>query len=259
MKARNFFPAAPRLILMCAVFVAFASHSALAQNRDRRALTEQAYEAYQQGKYQEALELYQRAGLDIPETAGLEFNKGAAHSKLGDLQQALKRFEKATLTENPELASAAHFNQGNTYYQQQDFQHAVEQYKSSLRGNPADPNARYNLELALKKLREQQRQEQENQQEGDQEQEDKDQEKSQDKQEPQESQDKKDQKQQDSETKQTPDSSQSRPEQKPQKFNPYQMSKEDAERLLNALKDEELKHQKNKRIISTSVYHGKDW
>jgi hypothetical protein len=37
------------------------------------------------------------------------------------------------------------------------------------------------------------------------------------------------------------------------------MSKEDAERLLNALKDQELKYQKNKQMLSPRLYLGKDW
>ena len=222
---------------------------------DKKELTEKAYQAYMSGDFKMALDLYQLAGAEIPEAPGLEYNKGGAHYQLGDFEQALKTFEKAALTDNDELAAGAHYNSGNTYFQQQDFRGAVEQYKNALQRSPDDAEARRNLEIALRNLKEQQQQEQD--EDGEQnkdKQEDQQQDKQQDQQENQDKQDEQNQEQQ-----QKPDSSQSKPQQKPQKNNPNQMSKEDAERLLNALKDEERKHQKNKRMASTNTYNGKDW
>ena len=220
---------------------------------DKKELTEKAYQAYMSGDFKMALDLYHLAGAEIPEAPGLEYNKGGAHYQLGDFEQALKTFEKAALADNDELAAGAHYNSGNTYFQQRDFRGAVEQYKNALQRSPDDAEARRNLEIALRNLKEQQQQEQDKDQDKEK-QEDQQQDKQQDKQENQDKQDEQNQEQQ-----QKPDSSQSKPQQKPQKNNPNQMSKEDAERLLNALKDEERKHQKNKRMASTKTYNGKDW
>jgi tetratricopeptide (TPR) repeat protein len=48
-----------------------------------------------------------------------------------------------------ELRSDSWFNLGNTYFVQQQWEQAVEAYKEALRIDPSDAEAKYNLELAL--------------------------------------------------------------------------------------------------------------
>lgn len=243
------------LSVICAASAFPGTSVAASEKRD---LTDRAYQAYLKGDFKQSLELYRQAGAEIPEAAGLEYNKGTAHYQLGDFDQALKSFEKATLTDNQELAAGAHYNSGNTYFERQDFQHAVEQYKNALRKSPDDSEARRNLEIALRNLKEQEQKQDEDSEQDQDKQDDQQQDKQQNK---EDDQDKKEDQheQQNQESEPKPDSSQSPPEQKPSQSNPYQMSKEDAERLLNSLKDEERKHQKNKRMVSAKTYNGKAW
>ncbi len=53
---------------------------------------------------------------------------------------------------------------------------------------------------------------------------------------------------------------QNQSQQKPQQVDKNEMSKEDAERILNALKDDEKELQKDvRRMEGPAVYEGNDW
>jgi len=53
----------------------------------------------------------------------------------------------------PALRAAARYNQGNAFFRQNKWKEAVEAYKDSLRANPRDEDAKYNLGVALNTLR----------------------------------------------------------------------------------------------------------
>ncbi len=252
--------------------------SATAEEIDKKLISEQAYKAYQVGNYERALSLYNKIGEKMPApVAELEFNKGAVRYRMGEFEDAAKDFDNALTSENQATTQNSHFNLGNTYFQGQQYDKAVEQYKEALKLDPADTDSKYNLELALHQLQEQEKKSKDDQ---DQDQ-DKDQEKDKDKEKEKDEQDKKDQ--QDKQDKQDenkdqekqdeqknkddeknqesqPDSTQSQNQQNQKQPNdPQQMSKEDAERLLNSLNDEELKQQQRKILLSSYRYGGKKW
>jgi len=64
---------------------------------------------------------------------------------------------------SPEEKASAYYNLGNTYMKENKFQESIDAYKNSLRLNPNDPDAKYNLEYARKKLKEQQQNQDQNQ------------------------------------------------------------------------------------------------
>ncbi len=244
---------------------------------DKKVVSAEAYKAYQLGNYERALELYSKIGEQMPAPKPeLEFNKGAANYRLGSFEDALEDFDLAKTSEIKSVAENAHYNMGNTHFQSQKFDKAIEEYKEALKLDPTDTDAKYNLELALRELQKQeQEQKQDDQQDKDK---DKDKEENKEKQDKKDEQDKdkqdKDKQDQDKQDKkddqqkqddkqkqdQQPDSTQSKDQQdQQQQVQPQQMSKEDAERLLNSLKDEEMKQQKRKVLLSSYPYTGKKW
>lgn len=216
-------------------------------------LVKKGNQALQANENKKALEFYRQAETEIPESPELNYNLGGALHQEGNYEEAIERLQSALSTIDPQVEASAHYNLGNTYFRMQDYQRAISSYQDALNLNPDDMDAKYNLELARKMLKEQiQPKQQQNQQQQKQQQQQQDQQ-DQKKQDEQQNQDQQDQEQQDQQQQ-----NQQQQQQQPQQDK--KMSKEDAERILNALKDDEKDIQKKiKRETTSSGYSGKDW
>jgi Ca-activated chloride channel family protein len=141
-------------------------------------LNQTGNEAYVQQAYEDALADYQSAQNENPELAEPHYNAANALYRSGDYAGALEELEKAlTLAtggeEAPlEVAEAAHFNAGNSSYNTQELDAAIDAYRQALLMNPNDLDAKYNLELALQQQQEQQDQQQDQNQDENQDQQD---------------------------------------------------------------------------------------
>ncbi|MGQ0644686.1 MAG: VWA domain-containing protein [Elusimicrobiota bacterium] len=80
-----------------------------------------------------------------------EFNRGVKQYKKGDYSAAARSFQAARPGfADAERAARSAYNAGNASFRQERFSDAVEHYKQALRLNPADADAKHNLELARK-------------------------------------------------------------------------------------------------------------
>ena len=130
----------------------------LANNRGNEAFAEQDYDG--------ALLEYQAAQAENPERPELFYNSANVHYRNGDYQEARADIQQALLSADERLTQSGVFNQGNAYFQSQDFGNAIESYKEALRLDPNDLDAKYNLELGLQQLEEQPEEEDTLEQEG---------------------------------------------------------------------------------------------
>ena len=253
-------------------------------------------ELYSQGKYDEALQAYKNAQVENPKEANISYNIGNVFASQDKSDAAIKEYEK--VIGNPDaqsLEARTYFNRGNAYYgigldaeQNQDIENAIkhlqasaDSYLQSIRLNPNDEDAKFNYELAKKKLemlQQQQQQEEEQQQQQNNEQEkneqqeqkqdedkEKQQEQDQQKQEEQE-QDKQEQQEQkeQQEQQEKADKMNEQQQQPPQQQQPEErkMSKEDALRLLNAIEDQAQEQQLKellKQQFKGSLDMERDW
>ncbi len=240
--------------------------------------------AFSEKKYTEAFDFYKSAEKDLPNSSELEYNLAGALYQKNDFEQAIEKYQQALNTNDLNLEAQAHYNLANSYFQKGDYENAITSYQNSLMINPEDLDAKYNLELTRKMLKEQMKN-QENKQ--DQNQENKDKEKEKEKQEQQEGDqdqqgDQKDKQEQEGDQEQDQQQGdeekeadkekseaqkQKEAEQKKQEERKKQeaagkiMSKEDAERILNGIKDAEEDQQKKlkRKMINQSEYYGNDW
>lgn len=155
--------------------------------------------------------------------------------------QAANQFEVAAeTTTNHDTAQKAWHNYGNSKLMQKDFEAAISGYKKALRLNPRDEDTRYNLAFAQRELAKQQKDKK-----------DKDDKENKDK--------KDDKKEQDKKEKEDINNQNDKDKQEAQQ---PQMSKEEAERMLNALKNDEKKKQAERKIKGEPgqrVKVEKDW
>lgn len=113
-------------------------------------------EAYRIQDYDAAVAAFQQATFDKPDNPIALHNLGTALYKKGKYTDAAAAFQRSILKENFPNEAVVYYNLGNTQFQLRDLTAAIESYKSSLRLNPHDADAKHNLALALQLLREQQ-------------------------------------------------------------------------------------------------------
>ncbi|MEM1096258.1 MAG: tetratricopeptide repeat protein [Bacteroidota bacterium] len=219
---------------------------------------------YEQGDYEAAAAAYQ-AGLaalpadgDLAIRQGLYNNLGAALYRQGNYEDARKALDQAVgLAQSlPERARSA-YNAGNTAFQQEDLEGALGYYEETMLADPTNVDAKFNYEFVKRQLEEQQQdgdggQDQQNQDpqqqedgenndEQEQQQQD-DQQQEQDGEQNQQQQQDDQQQEQDGEQQPQPDDGEQgdqNQQQQPSQADPTKLSKEQAERILQALGNEE--------------------
>jgi Ca-activated chloride channel homolog len=105
------------------------------------------------GKADEALSAYDKAVAELPAEPGVHFDRGTALAALSRFDEAGEEFLRATEARDPALKSAAFYNLGNAFMKKEKYKEAIEAYKRALALDPKDERAKWNLEIALKKKR----------------------------------------------------------------------------------------------------------
>ena len=243
------------LILMVLLVVI----SAYGQNE--RKVIRDGVRAYEDGEYAKAEVQFRKAENINQESYEADFNTGAALYSQEKYEETVKQYESLLAQAgDAEKAAQIWHNIGNSLLEAQQYEPSIEAYKNSLRKDPADEDTRYNLAYAKQKLKEQQQQQQ-----------DQDQDKNQDKNQDQQEQDKdkendkeNDQQEQDkNEDQQEPEQEQDKNEdQQEQQPAPREISKEDAERMLKAIQQQEKDVKEKvdkKKAAAAKVKTEKDW
>ena len=214
----------------------FVTGVAAAQKVERD-LIRKGNRLYKDSVYVDAEVNYRKALEVNPQSTISMFNLGNALLRQNKLQEAMEQFASAAKIEKDKekLAQIFH-NIGVIFQSQKDYVKAIEVYKESLRNNPKDDETRYNLALAQKMLKDQQ----------------------------QNQQDKKDDNQKQEEQqqeKQQQENKQQQQQKEQQQQNEQNMSKENAEQLLNSVMQDEKDVQdkvKKQQVIQGSRLE-KDW
>ena len=242
------------------IFVIMISSLGIAQ--EEKIVLRRGNDSYHGGKPMEAANLYKKSLKEKQDYYKANFNLGDAYYKTAELiksgkiptpdkrmtpdsaanlvyDQAAEQFEVvAKSVSNADTIQKAWHNYGNSKLMQKNYEDAIFGYKKSLKLNPKDEDSRYNLAYAQKKLAEQQKNK-----------------KNRDDKKDKDKQDKKDEKQEKKENKKDQ-------EKEKQEQQQPQMSKEQAEKMLNALKNDEKKMQalrKKKGDPANKVKVEKDW
>ncbi len=203
--------------------------------------------------YKKALEQHADTSLVLYDLGNLMYQKG-------DFENAEKSYLGAFDPEaSPTLQSDALYNLGNSYFETQKFDKAVAAYTESLKRDPKDSDAKYNLELAKRMLQQQQQQKQQEQKENQNQEEKQEEQQQQQQQKPDSNQ--QEQKQEDQQPDQQQQQEQQQQEQQQQQMSDQPMNKEEAERLLNALLNNEQNTLKDVKKVKVAARkkREKDW
>lgn len=200
-------------------------------------------------EYAKAEEHYRKALDAAPANPNAAYNTGSAAYHQGHYDQAAEMFEKAVQqAKTPaERADALH-NLGNAFFKTGKYSEAVKAYENSLRNRPADPDTRWNLQMAKKKLQAEQQNQQQKQQQQPQNQ-------------PQQQQQDQQKQQQEQEQQQQQGQGKGQGQQQQQQKQAGKISPEEAKRLLEtAIEPEDRKNAKKYRQQPRARQQSeKDW
>jgi Ca-activated chloride channel family protein len=212
-----------------------------------KGLVHKGNELYQQQKYKEAEADYRKSVEKKDKNLEGNFNLGDALYKQKKFEDAGKQFDQLAATEkNKAVVAGAYHNLGNSLLQNKKLEESIEAYKKALLNNPKDEETRYNLAYAQEKLKQQQKKNKDNKNNKDQD---------------KKNQDKKDQDKK-NQDKNKDDKNKPNPDKKDQQDQPNKLSKQDAERMLDALNNNEKQTQdklKNKKLKGGKLNISKDW
>jgi tetratricopeptide (TPR) repeat protein len=114
--------------------------------------------AYRRGDYSRAVERYRAALAGRGVDPRLSYNLGTALLRLGEADLAHERLTESLDARSPELRARVFYNLGNALVGRgggedaEDLRAAIDAYRRSLLLNPTLEDARWNLELAWRRL-----------------------------------------------------------------------------------------------------------
>ena len=235
-------------LIISLLFLVICAH---AQNPNK--LIRQGNNAYADSSYTTAEKSYREALAGNQDAFNAAFNLADAIYKQENYSEASTLFQGliAKTKSKTEKAMAYH-NLGNSLLQEGKLEESIEAYKNALRNNPTDKDTKHNLAYA-QRMKQQQEQ---NKEEEEEKQEEKKEEQQQEEEQKQEEE--KEEQQEGNNQEQEPQE-----EQKPQKEqNPNQISKKEAEKMLDALQQQEKELQEDlqkKKAKGVKLKIEKDW
>ena len=201
-------------------------------------LLRQGNREFEKNEYKEAEKDYRKALELNKESLKGQFNLGTAVYKNNNFEESAKIYSNLAGNKlDRDTKSKVYHNLGNSFLQSKEYEKSIDAYKNALMNDPKNKDTKYNLEYAKMMLKKQQQQNKDNKDKKD---------------------DKKDQKDKQDQNKDQNKKS----EQQKQPQDQKKISKDDAERMLEALKNDEKKTmQKVKKQKAKVQVTGieKDW
>jgi len=204
-------------------------------------LLRQGNNLYDAGKFKDAEMKYRKAIELNRESSKGQFNLGTATYKEKNYDESSRIYsELAGKDLDKKTKAKIYHNLGNSLLESKQYDKSILAYKNALLNEPSDKETKYNLEYAKMMLQKQQQQQQQQKQKNNQ----------------KKDEEKKDKKDQQNDQNKNSDQNKNQPRDQ------RKISKEDAERMLEALKNNERKTmqkvEKQRAKVQTGVIE-KDW
>lgn len=154
-------------ILTLVTTLLLTSHGKLnAMEKDVASQVNSANQLLRDGKFQDAIERYRQAQENEQSSDTITYNLGVASFRSGDLAKASELFSQAALASDRKIAAESRYNLGNCLYTEalqlpssekplaiSKLKDAISHYRSSLRLDRNNSDARANIELANEMIR----------------------------------------------------------------------------------------------------------
>jgi Ca-activated chloride channel family protein len=109
---------------------------------------EKANSLYKKGDFEKAKEIYENAIKKDEKNDKIKFNLGNTYYRKREFEEAIKTYEEI---KDEKIKIKAMYNQANSYAMKNEIDKAIEMYKNIILKDPSNKDAKYNLELLLKR------------------------------------------------------------------------------------------------------------
>jgi tetratricopeptide (TPR) repeat protein len=210
--------------------------------QSKRSLNNDGVDLYSQKKYTDSEVKFKKGLEKDPKMFEGHFNVGDSYFKQGRYDEAIQSYKNSLQFTNDKSDQAkVYHNIGNALLKSQKYKESISAYANALKIKPKDDDTKYNLSYALNMMKQNENKQQNKNDKN------KDKNKDQKQNQNQQNQDNKKDKNKDK---------QNQPQQQPKN----QISKEDAQRILDALKNKESDVQKKlRKQKGKPVATDKDW
>ncbi len=230
------------LLNLVYVLLISLSVSGAAYGQGEKKFIREGNREYAKNNFAESEISYRRAVDKNNASADAVFNTGDALYKQKKYDDAAKQFVESSKMEDDIIKRAnAFYNTGNSLLMTDRISESIEAYKNSLRLYPANAEAKYNLAYAQDLLKQQQQQQQQQEQQ-----------QQQDKQEDNEGQNEREEEQNNDQDKPGQNNEQEQEDRNKENEQQQGISREDAERLLDALTNDEKDIQEKVKLQKAS-------
>ena len=110
--------------------------------------------AYEEGDYHAAADVYDVLLEKSAEDPRLHFNLGATRYKQSEWEQALREFEQAVTAEETSEQAEAYYNLGNALFRLGRPEESLRSYKLAMETDPDDEDTKFNYEFVKQMLAE---------------------------------------------------------------------------------------------------------
>jgi Ca-activated chloride channel homolog len=138
------------MILIASLLAGTGAYAASAASRNK-----EGNRLFQQGKYQDAEKAYLDAQLEAPGRPELLYNLGNTLIKQKKYDSAAQSLRQAAGKADHGLQASSWYNLGNALFESGKLPDAAQAFIQALRTNPSDRDAKHNLELTLRRMKEQ--------------------------------------------------------------------------------------------------------
>jgi len=239
-----------RRVLVVGLFVLLTNSPVSADPADSN--IQEGLIQYQEGLFPEAEKNFSQARSSRPHDPRLNYNLGSSYYKQEKFQEALQDYTHAALeNSDPQLKKNSLYNSGNALFKMGKLQKAEAAYKKVLTMDPSDMDAKFNLEFVREQLKKKEEQKQESKDPSDSKKDDPTEYDSSNKEEDQESEKEKPQ----AGEKQQQENNQSESAQA------KELSQEEAEQLLGSLTEDlkKISRMQAEKAKTAQSYQGNNW
>jgi len=133
-----------------------------------------ANKLYKQGKYEDALKMYNDLMVQAPQEPGIKCNAGSALYKLGAYDKAAEAYSNTGVIKNKQAQADVYYNLANTQFRQAQqmadtgnqegsmevYKSALENYAKALDMRPNDKDTKWNAQVTAGRIKDLQKQQQ---------------------------------------------------------------------------------------------------